>query len=102
MSGNLHEARHRIMIVGAETKSWEVLKTGESLNGLDAYVDRAMQKHEKGLHNRLAITKQDRGRSFWNFVRNIAKQSGSDGLIWANLFCCAWKKKVRLKARTSR
>jgi hypothetical protein len=98
ISGSLHEARHRIMIVGAETKSWEVLKTGESLNGLDAYVDRATQKHEKGFRNRLAITKQDRGRSFWNFVRNVAKQSGSDGLIWANLFCCAWKKKSPIKS----
>ncbi|MBD8566205.1 hypothetical protein IFU01_18255 [Oxalobacteraceae sp. CFBP 8763] len=98
ISGNLHAAPHRIIIVGAETKSWEVLRTGESLNGLDAYVDRAMQKHEKGLRNRLAITKQDRGRSFWNFVRNVAKQSGSDGLIWANLFCCAWKKKSPIKS----
>lgn len=94
----LHQAPHRIMIVGAETKGWAVLKKGESMNGLADYVNRAMTKHGGELHARLTQTTQDRGRSFMNFVRAVAKQSGPDGVIWANLFCCDWKKKSPIKS----
>lgn len=84
----LHQARQRIMIVGAETKGWEVLKRGEPFDGLAAYVDRAMARHEKQFHDFLVQPTPDRGRSFMNFVRDLARHSGPESLIWANLFCC--------------
>lgn len=94
----LHTARQRIMIVGAETRAWNVLKKGEALASLDAYVGRAMRKHEDVFRRCLEQGAQDRGRSFMNFVRDLAGQCGSDGLVWTNLFCCAWKKASPLKS----
>jgi len=32
-----------------------------------------------------------------NFVRDVAQQCGSDGLIWTNLSCCDWKRGSPLK-----
>jgi hypothetical protein len=98
MPTNLHQAQQRIMLVGAETKTWEVLQQGEAMDSLSSYVDRAMAKHERVFKRCLAQRKQDRGRSFMNFLRDVARQCGADGLIYTNLLCCAWKKGSPLKS----
>lgn len=87
----LHQARHRIMIVGAETAGWNVLNQGETFDTLESYVDRAMTKHERFARERFLQLTQDRGHTFWNFMRNVGRHCGTDGLIYANLFCCDWK-----------
>jgi hypothetical protein len=87
----VHQARRRIMIVGAETAGWNVLEQGEAFETLDSYIDRAMTKHERFARKRFAQPMQDRGQTFWNFMRDAGRRCGTDGLIYANLFCCDWK-----------
>ena len=86
----LHLARQRIMIVGAETAGWNVLKPGEPLKTLDAYVAKAMAKHSEFFKRQLNQGPA-RGRTFFNFVREVASSCGSEGLIYSNLFCFDWK-----------
>jgi hypothetical protein len=90
MPSTLHQARQRIMVVGAETAGWNVLKRGEPFDTMEAYVDRAMAKHGKFSRERFAQPKQDPGLTFWNFMRDVGHQCSTDGLIYANLFCCDW------------
>lgn len=86
---NLHLARHRIMIVGCETRQWNVLRDGERFSTLDHYVEQAMQAH-RGYFEKQLIKADIKGRAFHNFTRAVAKRCGGDGLIYANLLCMAW------------
>ena len=86
---NLHLARHRIMIVGCETRQWNVLQEGECFSTLHHYVEQAMQVH-RGYFEKQLIKADIKGRAFHNFTRAVAKRCGSDGLIYANLLCMAW------------
>ena len=79
------------MIVGAETAGWNVLKQGEPFGTLASYIDRAMAKHESFARRCFAQPTQDRGLTFWNFMRDAGRHCGTDGLIYANLFCCDYK-----------
>lgn len=86
----LHQAHQRIMVVGAETAIWNVLKESEVLGSMEDYVDRAMAKHDRFFRKRLENKRQDPGLTFLNFMRDVARQCGTDGLIYSNLFCCDW------------
>ena len=86
---NLHLARQRIMIVGCETRQWNVLREGERFSTLDHYVEQAMQVH-RGYFEKQLIKADIKGRAFHNFTRAVAKRCGGDGLIYANLLCMAW------------
>lgn len=41
-SHGYHEAPHKIMVVGRETRRWDVLKGDTQYEGLDAYITKAM------------------------------------------------------------
>lgn len=86
---NLHLARHRIMLVGCETRQWNVLQEGERFGTLHQYVGQAMQVH-RGYFEEQLIKADIKGRAFHNFTRAVAKRCGGDGLIYANLLCVAW------------
>lgn len=92
MTPVLHQARRRIMIVGAETAGWNVRKEEEPFDTIESYVDRAMTKHQRFARERFSQMTQDRGQTFWNFMRDAGRHCGRDGLIYANFFCCDWRK----------
>ena len=78
-------AKNRIMVVGRETRGWNVLKN-DPYDGLEDYIRRSV-----ALHSSFQKSQQSRplakGCTFFNFMRAVAETSGRDGLIWANLFC---------------
>ena len=84
-------ARQRIMIVGCETRQWNVLQVGERFSSIEHYVKRSMAVHQAYFAQQLSQS-DIRGRAFHNFTRAVAQRSGSEGLIYANLLCMAWKR----------
>lgn len=84
-------ARQRIMIVGCETRQWNVLQVGERFSSIEHYVKRSMAVHQAYFAQQLSQS-DIRGRAFHNFTRAVAQRSGSGGLIYANLLCMAWKR----------
>lgn len=87
---NIQQARHRVMVVGAETAGWKVLNKDERFTDLPAYIEKAMNRHQYMFESGLNKEKS-RGFTFFNFLRSAAKQCGTDGLIYTNLFCFDWK-----------
>jgi hypothetical protein len=92
MPAGYQTAKNKIMIVGRETRGWTVLPKPISFTSLNDYVRRSVTVHEKFVSGQLKIAKRTRGNSFYNFVRDVARTSGSDGIVPANLFCFSWKK----------
>ena len=90
-------ARHRIMVVGRETKGWTIVGKNERFTSLDAYVNVALNKHRDYLADNLPKSR-DKGESFFNLMRSVSKHYGSDGMIWANLFCASWRRNSPLKS----
>lgn len=84
------QAPQRIMVVGRETKVWNVINAQKPFVDLDEYIHRAMIKQQHHLKKFLP-KHRDKGESFFNLLRAIAKNHSSDGLAWANLFCCSWR-----------
>jgi len=84
------QAPQRIMVVGRETKTWNVISAQTPFADLDEYIHRAMIKQQRFLKKNLP-DRRDKGESFFNLLRAIAKNHGSDGIAWANLFCSSWK-----------
>lgn len=87
----LHQAQHRIMVVGRETRAWNVLKAEESFSNIDEYIEKALFK-QQGFMAKHLVKPKGQGCSFFNFLRAISARSGNEGLIWANLFCFSWKR----------
>lgn len=88
-SPNYEQAKNKIMVIGRETRDWNVLKS-EPFTNIEDYVRLSMSKHSVFLNKQLSNTKSARGRTFHNFMRRIAAKSGKDGLIYSNLFCFSW------------
>jgi hypothetical protein len=81
------DAKNKIMIVGSETRDWNVPKV--NAGSLEVYVDDAMTQQRRHLNRQLERS-DAKGNSFHNFTRAVASRCGADGLIYANLFCFAW------------
>ncbi|TBW12873.1 hypothetical protein E0E50_02080 [Azotobacter chroococcum subsp. isscasi] len=86
---NYSSAKYRIMVVGRETRAWNVLKVNELFNGLEQYILTALTKHQM-LQEKFLAQSCDKGFTYFNLLRSLAERCGSDGLIWSNLFCFAW------------
>lgn len=91
VSSDYHQARNRIMIVGRETRKWEIGVPANTPFDLDSYIQAATAKHLHFFQSQLE-KKNSKGRAFHNFTRSIAKKCGTSGLIYSNLFCFSWKK----------
>lgn len=85
-------APQKIMVVGRETRRWEVLKGDDKFESLESYICKAMAKQQDHFANSISKPK-DRGESFFNLLRNLSADHGTQGIAWANLFCFAWNKK---------
>lgn len=90
-SSDYLEASTRVMVVGRETRSWNIVTATEPYKGLDDYIDRAMDKQQRQLRAFLDAG-ADKGESFFNFIRALASQHEPGAIAWANLFCFAWNK----------
>lgn len=86
-------AKNKIMIIGSETAEWNVLspKKLEEFTFLPHYIEKAMSKHRRYFATQLDKG-NDRGSTFHNFTRSVAKKCGKEGIIYSNLFCFDWKK----------
>lgn len=85
-------APQRIMVVGRETRGWKYIKDDAPYVDLDDYIQRGMKKQQHLLAKFIA-QKHDKGVSYFNLLRDIASNHGHEGIAWANLFSCCWKKK---------
>jgi hypothetical protein len=99
VNDDYRSAKNKVMIVGSETAGWEPLATRldgklifRDFHSVETYVDTGMQKHQAFFDKELKQKKQDRGSTFHNFTRDVAKVVGKEGLAYANLFCFDWRK----------
>lgn len=90
-SPEFEQATNRIMVVGRETRRWDVLTPGKPFADLDEYIQRAMAKQQSHFAKYLHC-KTDRGASFFNFLREIRQADQTLGIAWANLFSFAWQR----------
>lgn len=81
-------APRRIMVVGRETRRWNVVTDASPFTTLDNYISRAMGTQQRQLSTFLNRS-TDRGESFFNLLRALASRHGPDGIAWANLFSFA-------------
>lgn len=86
------DAPLRILVVGRETRRWDVLKGDDQFESLDTYIGKAMATQQGHLSEYIAKPR-DRGESFFNLLRNLANDHGPQSIAWANLFSFAWNKK---------
>tara|TARA_R110001592_G_C13120876_1_gene745802 strand:- start:757 stop:1590 length:834 start_codon:yes stop_codon:yes gene_type:complete len=90
-------ARNKVMVVGCETRAWYVKLPKKDENFLHGYIDSAMDTHRQHLVCELKKSKS-RGRSFFNFMRDVSAKVGQEGLVYSNLLCNSWQKKSPLKS----
>lgn len=84
------QAPNKILIVGRETKGW--LKSWNDFQYDKNGIKRSMDKSKDFVRDQLKEKKKDtRGKSFFNFVRDIAKKSGDNGVLWANIYASDYK-----------
>lgn len=89
------DAANKIMVVGCETARW-TLSPPAGMDGMEDYIARSMAKQRRFLDNQLQ-SRNARGYTFHNFIRSVTTKSGSDGLVYANLFCFDWKRGSPMK-----
>lgn len=82
----------KVMVIGKETRGWGMLHSETArFSSMAAYVDHAMQKHEKMLGAPPAASK------FFQFYRDVcdsvlgASTRASDAAAWSNLFCISYR-----------
>jgi hypothetical protein len=95
---HIGRAKHRIMVIGSETAQWNVLTKDEPFPSLPAYIEKALAKHQKFFNERL-LDKNSSGSTFHNFMRSVAGQCGSEGLIYSNLFCFDWNRGSPMRSK---
>ena len=84
------EAKNKIMIIGRETKAWNVLKKEKSFTNINDYIKDSVEKHKAFFSSQLN-RKNAKGSAFHNFTRSIANKCGESGLIYSNLFCFSFR-----------
>lgn len=90
------QAPKRIMVVGRETRQWNVVTSENPFLDLDEYIQRAMAKQQAHLARYLPEP-PDKGASYFNLLRSLASEHGYGGIAWANLFCFAWSGKSPMR-----
>ena len=83
------EKGKRILVVGRETRGWNVITEQKPYTDLPSYLAEAMEKQKKFL-SKYIEKKKDRGFTFYNFLRDLGSQFGTGNIGWANLFCFDW------------
>ncbi|MFZ3465003.1 hypothetical protein [Vibrio harveyi] len=95
---NYGNAKNKIMIIGRETRDWKWNETKDvELVDKTSCVDQALKSHHSFFFNQLK-KKNSRGKAFHNFTRSVGEKSGTEGLIYSNLFCFALNKTIPTKS----
>lgn len=89
-------AKNRIMIVGAETRGWNIKL--DQMYDLEHYIFKSIEKN-KNFFQKMMLEARTKKITFHDFTRAVADKSGSEGLIYCNLFCFAWKEKSPIKSK---
>ncbi|WP_201608596.1 hypothetical protein [Psychrobacter okhotskensis] len=90
VSDEYGQAPNKILIIGRETRGW--LKCWDDFQYNEDGIKRSMDKSKGFLENQLKENKKDtRGKSFFNFVRNVTEKSGKNGILWANIYASDYK-----------
>lgn len=92
VSDEYRHAKNKVMIIGRETRDWNILKQKEEFTNLNDYIQISMNKHQEFFKFQLEKRKNIKGNAFYSFTRSVANKCGKKGLIYSNLFCFAWKK----------
>jgi len=87
---NYWHAKNKIMIIGAETRGWEIKLTEEY--SLENYTRSSIEQN-KHFFKRMMNEPRTKKITFHDFTRAVADKSGHEGLIYSNLFCFDWNKK---------
>ncbi|HEY9267964.1 MAG TPA: hypothetical protein VIO39_00760 [Methylotenera sp.] len=95
-SESYEQAPKRIMVVGRETRQWNVVTDKKPFLNLDEYIQRAMTKQQAHLAKYLPEP-PDKGSSYFNLLRSLASEHGYGGIAWANLFGFAWNGKSPMR-----
>jgi hypothetical protein len=91
---NYHLAKNKIMIIGRETKSWGWFdKDAKNYSDLKDFIHKSMGEHRNFLIKKFQENNR-KGCGFHNFTRAVAEKCGQDGIIYSNLFCFSWNKKL--------
>jgi len=90
------QAKRRIMVVGRETRGWNVVNGNAPFLDLEDYIQKAMAKQQHYLASAMNAS-PDKGASFFNLLRALASNHGSEGIAWANLFSFAWNGKSPMR-----
>ncbi|WP_291366052.1 hypothetical protein [Acetobacter sp. UBA5411] len=92
------EPDKRILVVGRETRGWNVLKE-TSYTTLDHYVDTTMKIQKDYLHTQIRKS-NERNSTFFNFLRSVGSCVGVGNVGWANLFCFDWNRSTPTEKKT--
>lgn len=93
---NYLDAKNKIMIIGRETRDWN--KQGQNkFTDKKSYINQSIAYHNKFFFGQLEIG-NSRGKSFHNFTRRLGKKSGTEGLIYSNLFCFSLNETTPVKS----
>lgn len=93
------ESSQKIMIIGAETAGWDVIKNHPYVD-INQYIDLAVDKHKQFQMKEIDAEKNnDRGNTFHNFTRALVRKTCANGIVYCNLFCFDWKKKSPIKTK---
>lgn len=93
---NYENAEHKILIVGRETRGWQLDKDNAIESYTDDIIQKSMDKSKDWVkHNLTGDSKKGtKGTTFFNFVRKVSNKCGANGILWANTFAVDYKKSI--------
>lgn len=91
------DSRLKVMLVGRETAGWTVVGKGkwatiDKYTNLADYINTSMSKHYLCL-NEESVSGNEKGSTFFNFIKMLIPVVGREGFVWSNLFCFDLNKK---------
>ena len=93
---NYWQAKNKIMIIGAETRDWDV-KLAEEYS-IEKYLLKSIEKNKK-FFKKMMLEPRSKKNTFHDFTRLVMDRSGDDGLVYSNLFCFSWKEKSPINSK---
>lgn len=94
---NYFNAKNKIMIIGAETRGWDVLGINEFID-LPEYINLSINKQKLFFEKQLLLNTTGK-ITFHDFTRQVSERSGKEGLLYCNLFCFSWKMKSPMNTK---
>ncbi|MEN0106882.1 MAG: hypothetical protein AAGC84_10700 [Pseudomonas sp.] len=87
------QAKTRVMVIGRETRGWNVVKQDQVCTDLATYIACCMATQKKFQAEYIGKS-ADAKATFYNLPRMVAKRCGTNAVAIGNLFCIAHKKTI--------